>query len=85
MGKAICKHGRRRSGCKDCGGSGLCEHGRQRSKCKECCGGGPVTILDATEVEDCDWEDDPDDLSGPLRVRCGKRSQALAYGKNIPT
>ena len=35
-----CPHGRERSLCKDCGGSGLCEHGRQRSRCKECGGAG---------------------------------------------
>ena len=34
----ICEHGRRRSHCKECGGSQICEHGRQRSKCKECGG-----------------------------------------------
>ena len=33
-----CPHGRRRSRCKECGGSSLCEHGRQRSQCKECGG-----------------------------------------------
>ena len=36
--RGICEHGRRRSRCKECGGSGICEHGRQRSKCKECGG-----------------------------------------------
>ena len=30
---------RRRSSCKDCGGSELCEHGRRRSNCKGCGGG----------------------------------------------
>ena len=35
-----CPHGRERSLCKDCGGSGICEHGRQRCYCKECGGGG---------------------------------------------
>ena len=35
---SVCEHGRRRSQCKDCGGSGLCEHGRRRSQCKECGG-----------------------------------------------
>ena len=35
----VCEHGRRRSVCKDCGGSGICEHGRQRVVCKDC--GGP--------------------------------------------
>ena len=35
-----CSHGRQRSRCKECGGSGLCKHGRERSRCKECGGGG---------------------------------------------
>ena len=35
---SACPHGRRRSMCKECGGSSICEHGRQRSKCKECGG-----------------------------------------------
>ena len=34
---SACPHGRRRSQCKECGGSQICEHGRLRSKCK--CGG----------------------------------------------
>ena len=38
-----CEHGRQRSQCKDCGGSGLCEHGRQRSKCKDCKGANEST------------------------------------------
>ena len=33
-----CPHGRKRSTCKECGGSGICEHGRRRSQCKECGG-----------------------------------------------
>ena len=33
-----CPHGRRRSLCKECGGSGICEHGRERHQCKECGG-----------------------------------------------
>ena len=33
-----CEHGRQRSLCKECGGSGICEHGRERSLCKECGG-----------------------------------------------
>ena len=36
---ATCPHGRQRSKCKQCGGSGICQHGRIRSKCKECGGG----------------------------------------------
>ncbi len=35
-----CEHGRQKSECKDCGGSGICEHGRQRSQCKDCGGSG---------------------------------------------
>ena len=35
---ALCEHQRRRSQCKDCGGSGLCEHQRRRSRCKDCGG-----------------------------------------------
>ena len=33
---AVIEHGRRRSDCKECGGSGGCEHGRVRSRCREC-------------------------------------------------
>ena len=36
-----CPHGRRRrSICKECGGSSFCEHGRKRYSCKECGGKG---------------------------------------------
>ena len=31
-----CPHGRRRSKCKECGGSEICEHGRVRYGCKAC-------------------------------------------------
>jgi hypothetical protein len=34
--KNYCQHGRQKSVCKVCGGSGLCKHGRQKSKCKDC-------------------------------------------------
>ena len=33
-----CPHGRRRSRCKECGGSGICEHDRIRYECKQCGG-----------------------------------------------
>ena len=36
--RAKCEHGRQRSKCKECGGSGICQHGRRRSRCKECGG-----------------------------------------------
>ena len=35
-----CPHGRQRSKCKECGGSGICEHGRVRYSCKDCGGSG---------------------------------------------
>jgi len=33
-----CEHGKRKSQCKECGGSQICEHGKQKSICKECGG-----------------------------------------------
>ena len=36
----LCKHGRRKSRCKDCGGSGLCEHKRERRRFRDCGGSG---------------------------------------------
>ena len=35
-----CEHGRQKSQCRECGGSGICEHGKQKSRCKECGGSG---------------------------------------------
>ena len=64
-----CEHGRRRTNCKECGGGGICEHQRQRSKCKDCGGGGPVTFLEATEVEEFDGEEDPDELVPTVQAR----------------
>ena len=40
----MCKHGRERSKCKECGGNGICQHGRQRSRCKKCGGAGAAYI-----------------------------------------
>ena len=34
-----CEHNRRRSQCRECGGSSICQHNRRRSECKECGGG----------------------------------------------
>jgi hypothetical protein len=31
-----CPHGKRRTRCRDCGGSGLCEHGVQKDQCAKC-------------------------------------------------
>ena len=33
-----CDHGRRKTDCKECGGSSICEHGRRKDRCKECGG-----------------------------------------------
>ena len=68
-GSGLCEHGRERSQCKECGGGSFCEHGRQRSKCKECGGGRPVTFLEATEVEEFDGEDDPDECIPTVQAR----------------
>ena len=67
--------GRRRSYCKECGGSGICKHGRVRSVCKEP-GGGHEIILEATEVElsSVDGEEEPDGLTMMIaRVVAGPR------------
>ena len=34
----VCKHGRQKSVCKECGGIGICEHGRLKAQCKACGG-----------------------------------------------
>jgi hypothetical protein len=36
----VCKHGRRKHRCKDCGGSSICPHGREQHVCKDCGGSG---------------------------------------------
>ncbi len=33
---AGCQHGKRRSQCRECGGSQICDHGQRRSKCWFC-------------------------------------------------
>ncbi len=38
--KYKCEHGRQRSNCKDCDGTGICEHGIRRYSCKDCDGAG---------------------------------------------
>ena len=64
-----CEHGRERSKCKDCGGGSICEHRRRRTRCKDCGDGGPVTFLEATEVEEFDGEEDPDELVPTVQAR----------------
>ena len=68
-GSGICEHGRVRSKCKDCGGGSICEHGQRRSRCKDCGGGGHVTIVEATEVEEFDGEEDPDEWVPTVQAR----------------
>ena len=36
--KNKCEHNRKKSRCKDCGGSEICEHNRRKSRCKDCGG-----------------------------------------------
>jgi hypothetical protein len=36
--KYICEHGKQKSRCKDCGGSGICKHNKHKAFCKECGG-----------------------------------------------
>ena len=38
MGVSKCEHGKRKTYCKDCGGSGICHHNRVKYSCKECRG-----------------------------------------------
>jgi hypothetical protein len=35
-----CEHGKRKTICKECGGSAICEHGKERFYCKDCNGAG---------------------------------------------
>ena len=85
-GSGICEHGRRRTVCKDCGGGSICEHGRRRSTCRDCGGGGPVTFLEATEVEEFDGEEAVGPYGASTRGRCTARwkAQALALAHAIP-
>uniref|UniRef100_A0A0G4FTX4 Uncharacterized protein n=1 Tax=Chromera velia CCMP2878 TaxID=1169474 RepID=A0A0G4FTX4_9ALVE len=39
-GKRMCRHGRKKYDCKECGGKGICEHGHRKRDCKECRGTG---------------------------------------------
>ena len=35
-----CEHNKRKTYCKECGGSSYCEHGKLKQNCKECGGSG---------------------------------------------
>jgi len=52
--KYKCEHGRRKSFCKECGGSQICSHGIRKSTCKEC-GGSEICIHGRrkSECKDC--------------------------------
>jgi len=45
-----CEHGRQKSQCKDCHGSGICEHHRERRLCKDCGGSGMFSMLKFVSV-----------------------------------
>jgi hypothetical protein len=32
----LCEHGKRKSRCRECGGSAFCSHGREKYRCKDC-------------------------------------------------
>jgi hypothetical protein len=52
--KNKCEHDRKKSHCKDCGGSQICKHDRYKSICKEC-GGGSICPHDRikSKCRDC--------------------------------
>ena len=52
--KKYCIHNRRKSQCKECGGSQICIHNRRKSRCKEC-GGGSICIhqIERTNCKIC--------------------------------
>ena len=41
----LCEHNRRKSRCRECGGSEICEHNRIRSQCRECGGRRYASII----------------------------------------
>ena len=36
--KLLCEHGKRKSRCRECGGSQICEHGKCKAQCRQCGG-----------------------------------------------
>ena len=36
--RTLCEHKRRKSICKECGGSSICQHEREKRRCRECGG-----------------------------------------------
>ena len=85
-----CVHGRQRSRCKDCGGSGICEHGRERRQCKDC-GGSGICAIDY-ECGVCNTGPPAPELSrcecNPLFIRGfkhGGRGKHSKYATEIKT
>jgi len=48
-----CPHGKQKSVCSDCGGSGLCQHGRRKSKCTKCQTLAEIAGLDVSKIMSC--------------------------------
>ena len=76
-----CEHGRRRSQCKECGGSEICEHDRIRSKCKEC---GGASICEHDRIRSQCKECDPHNYIAHIlrnRLKSGLKSQMIVKSK----
>tara|TARA_B000000475_G_scaffold269371_1_gene263234 strand:+ start:454 stop:642 length:189 start_codon:yes stop_codon:yes gene_type:complete len=52
----MCQHKRRRSQCKECGGSEICNHLKIRSKCKKCLADKDNTIPEIEEYTKEEYE-----------------------------
>lgn len=76
MTRQVCEHGKRKSQCRDCGGSSFCEHGKWKNICREC---GGVSICQhgkrKSQCRDCDgssfcehgkWKEQCRDCNGSL-------------------
>ena len=51
-----CVHNRRKSRCKECGGSEICQHNRIRSRCKKCLANKDNTIPEIEEYTKEEYE-----------------------------
>ena len=78
-----CEHDKRRSRCKECGGSSICEHGRRRSQCKEC---GGASICEHDRIRSQCKECDPEGyLTGLMRSRVYKAMKRYSSRKSKKT
>ncbi len=48
----MCKHGRQKAKCGECGGKSICVHGKQKFRCRDC-GGNGLCTLHGTYHEKC--------------------------------